>query len=71
MDYFYFGEIFLNFHKSCLNIIETEFRTLFKTNPSVMPFYSFYKDEWNRVSYFDYNGAFLEQSPNTWLLLFR
>jgi hypothetical protein len=36
-----------------------------------MPFYSFYKDEWNRVSYYDYNGTFSEQNSNTWLLLFR
>ena len=52
-------------------IMKFKLRTLFKINPAIMQFYSFYKDEWNRVSYYDYNGAFVEQNSNTWLLLFR
>ena len=36
-----------------------------------MEFYSFYKDEWNRISYFDYNGAYPDQLSTNWLILFR
>ncbi|RNA11153.1 androglobin isoform X31, partial [Brachionus plicatilis] len=36
-----------------------------------MQYYPFYKDEWNRISYTDYNGSYLEQAANTWFILFR
>ena len=46
------------------------FRTMFKHNPDIMPYYSFYKDEWNRIAYVDYNGTYQDQSGG-WFLLFR
>lgn len=36
-----------------------------------MPYYSFYKDEWNKISYSDYNGSYADQPSNTWFILFR
>ncbi|CAF0778069.1 unnamed protein product [Brachionus calyciflorus] len=47
------------------------FRTMFKLNPNIMQYYPFYKDEWNRISYVDYNGSYLEQVGNSWFILFR
>lgn len=44
---------------------------MFKINPSIIEYYSFYKDEWNRISYLDYNGSYPDQSTNNWLILFR
>ena len=44
---------------------------MFKLNPTLAQFYPFYKDEWNRISYVDYNGTYPEQSSNTWFILFR
>lgn len=44
---------------------------MFKVNPSIMQYYSFYRDEWNRISYLDYNGSYAEQPTNNWLILFR
>ena len=44
---------------------------MFKTSPSIMQFYSFYKDEWNRITYADFNGVYSEQPTNTWIILFR
>jgi hypothetical protein len=35
-----------------------------------MEYYSFYKDEWNRISYLDFNGSYPDQTSN-WLILFR
>ena len=43
---------------------------MFKINPSIMEYYSFYKDEWNRISYLDFNGSYPDQTSN-WLILFR
>ncbi len=65
--------------KKCLIVIEQNlhenslllFRSMFKANPSIMQYYSFYKDEWNRISYIDYNGSYPEQPANNWLVLFR
>lgn len=57
----------MNFQENALFL----FRTLFKINPKIMQFYSFYKDEWNRITYFDYNGSFADQNANSWLILFR
>ncbi len=44
---------------------------MFKINPSIMQYYSFYKDEWNRITYADYNGSYLDQVSNSWFILFR
>ena len=44
---------------------------MFKINPPIMQYYSFYKDEWNRISYMDYNGSYLDQVSNSWFILFR
>ena len=44
---------------------------MFKLNPSIMQYYSFYKDEWNRITYCDYNGSYLDQVSNSWFILFR
>ena len=43
---------------------------MFKTQPSIMQYYSFYKDEWNKISYLDFNGSYVETN-NNWLILFR
>lgn len=56
-----------NIHENSLLL----FRTMFKINPDIMQYYSFYKDEWNRISYLDYNGSYVEQPSNNWLILFR
>lgn len=47
------------------------FRHMFKLNPRLTPYYPFYKDEWNRISYSDYNGTYPEQGANTWFIIFR
>jgi hypothetical protein len=47
------------------------FRQMFKINPSLAQYYPFFKDEWNRISFMDYNGAYPEQSNNAWFILFR
>lgn len=65
--------------KRSLNVIEQNvhenslllFRTMFKARPDIMQYYSFYRDEWNRISYLDYNGSYTEQPTNNWLVLFR
>lgn len=33
--------------------------------------YPFYKDEWNKISYADYQGNHPDQPPNTWFIVFR
>jgi hypothetical protein len=47
------------------------FRTMFRLNPAMADFYPFARDEWNRISYVDYNGSHAEQPANSWFLLFR
>lgn len=44
---------------------------MFKLNPQILEFYSFYKDEWNRISYNDYNGSSADPQNSSWLILFR
>ncbi len=56
-----------NLHENSLLL----FRAVFKARPGIMQAYSFYRDEWNRISYLDYNGSYLEQPGNSWLILFR
>ncbi|XP_067675678.1 androglobin-like isoform X1 [Haliotis asinina] len=47
------------------------FREMFKRDPDIMPKYPFYKDEWNKISYADYQGVYPDQPPNTWFTVFR
>jgi hypothetical protein len=47
------------------------FRTMFKSDPDMMSFFPFHKDEWNKISYSDYHGVYPEQPPNTWFVVFR
>ena len=47
------------------------FRLMFKRDPDLFPLFPFYKDEWSRVAYTDYNGSYPEQPPNSWFVVFR
>eukprot|EP00057_Strongylocentrotus_purpuratus_P006163 XP_011660637.1 PREDICTED: androglobin isoform X28 [Strongylocentrotus purpuratus] len=47
------------------------FRTMFKTDPDLMPDFTFYQDEWNKISYVDFQGTYQEQPPHTWFVVFR
>nr|XP_006811496.1 PREDICTED: androglobin-like [Saccoglossus kowalevskii] len=49
----------------------TLFRTIFKIDPELMPKFPFYQDEWNKISYSDYQGNYPDQPPNTWFVVFR
>ncbi len=44
---------------------------MFKADPDLMPRYPFYKDEWNKISYADYQGSHPDQPPATWFVVFR
>ena len=44
---------------------------MFKADSSLMQHYMFHKDEWNRISYTDYPGTYVDQPPNQWFLVFR
>ena len=46
-------------------------RSLFKSDPDLMPHYPFFKDEWNKISYADYAGTHPDQPVNTWFVVFR
>lgn len=54
-----------------LNMLIITIRAMFRIRPDIMEYYSFYKDEWNRISYFDYNGSYPDQYSTNWLILFR
>ncbi|XP_052832610.1 androglobin [Octopus bimaculoides] len=47
------------------------FRNLISKNPQTIPYYSFYKDDWHKISYTDYQGVYGEQPPDTWFVVFR
>ncbi|XP_022081747.1 androglobin-like [Acanthaster planci] len=47
------------------------FRTMFKIDPEMMPDFPFYQDEWNRISYVDFQGTYQEQPANSWFVVFR
>ncbi|XP_071801000.1 androglobin-like isoform X5 [Asterias amurensis] len=47
------------------------FRTMFKIDPEMMPDFPFYQDEWNRISYVDFQGTYQEQPVQTWFVVFR
>lgn len=47
------------------------FRTMFKADPDLMPKYPFFLDEWNKISYADYQGSHPDQTVNTWFIVFR
>ena len=44
---------------------------MFKSDPDLMPKYPFYKDEWNKITYQDYQGNHPDQAPHTWFVVFR
>ena len=46
-------------------------RSLFKSDPDLMPHYPFFKDEWNKISYADYAGTHPDQPVNTWFVVCR
>ena len=46
-------------------------RTFFKADADLMTKYPFYKDEWNKISYADYQGSHPDQPPATWFVVFR
>ena len=47
------------------------FRLMFKRDPGLFPLFPFFKDEWSRVAYTDYNGGYPEQPPQSWFVVFR
>ncbi|XP_013419771.1 androglobin-like [Lingula anatina] len=47
------------------------FRAMFKADPDLMEKYPFHKDEWNKISYADYQGSFPDQPAGTWFVVFR
>ena len=47
------------------------FRLMFKRDPGLFPLFPFFKDEWSRVAYTDYNGTYPEQPPQSWFVVFR
>uniref|UniRef100_A0A2C9K873 Uncharacterized protein n=1 Tax=Biomphalaria glabrata TaxID=6526 RepID=A0A2C9K873_BIOGL len=63
----------------CLTIIEANseenglflLREIFKRNPDIMAQYPFFKDEWNKICYADYKGAYTEQPSMSWFIVFR
>jgi hypothetical protein len=61
------SQIEQNLHENGLYL----FRSMFKINQSIMQYYPFYKDEWNRISYSDYNGTYVDQPSHSWFVLFR
>ncbi|CAI9740823.1 androglobin-like [Octopus vulgaris] len=47
------------------------FRYLISKNPKIIPYHSFYKEDWHKISYTDYQGVYGEQPPETWFVVFR
>ena len=47
------------------------FRLMFKRDPGLFPLFPFFRDEWSRVAYTDYNGSYPEQPPQSWFVVFR
>jgi len=47
------------------------FRLMFKRDSGLFPLFPFFKDEWSRVAYTDYNGTYPEQPPQSWFVVFR
>lgn len=47
------------------------FRFMFKRDSELFPLFPFFKDEWSRVAYSDYNGGYPEQPPQSWFVVFR
>ena len=44
---------------------------MFHNKPDLLIQFPFYKDEWNKIAYADYNGSFPDQPPDTWFVVFR
>ena len=47
------------------------YREIFKENPELFKIFPFYKDEWTRIAFADYNGSYPEQPVNSWFIVFR
>eukprot|EP00794_Sanderia_malayensis_P000438 gene438-1079_t len=47
------------------------YRNMFRDDPDLYKLFPFYKDEWTRISYADYNGSYPEQPVNSWFIVFR
>ncbi|XP_048577844.1 androglobin isoform X3 [Nematostella vectensis] len=47
------------------------FRRMFKRDQELFPLFPFFKDEWSRVAFTDYNGSYPEQPSNSWFVVFR
>ncbi|CAE1312319.1 unnamed protein product [Acanthosepion pharaonis] len=63
----FWAQIELNIEEIGLDL----FRTLFKIDPSLMPYFEFYKDEWNKIAYADYQGTYPEHPADSWCVIFR
>lgn len=63
----YWTHVELNIEEIGLDL----FRTLFKNDPRLMPHYEFYKDEWNKIAYADYQGSYPDHPSDTWFVIFR
>nr|CAB3220044.1 androglobin [Phallusia mammillata] len=46
-------------------------RNLLTKYPVLINYFSFQNDEWNKLSFTDYQGTFNEQAPRTWFILLR
>ncbi|XP_066285114.1 androglobin-like isoform X10 [Branchiostoma lanceolatum] len=46
-------------------------KDMFKQDPELMTRYPFHQDEWNKISYADYQGTFADQPAHTWFVVFR
>eukprot|EP00058_Branchiostoma_floridae_P013566 XP_002599054.1 hypothetical protein BRAFLDRAFT_81713 [Branchiostoma floridae] len=49
----------------------TLLKDMFKQDPDLMTRYPFHQDEWNKISYADYQGTFADQPAHTWFVVFR
>ncbi|XP_035685724.1 androglobin-like [Branchiostoma floridae] len=49
----------------------TLLKDMFKQDPELMTRYPFHQDEWNKISYADYQGTFADQPAQTWFVVFR
>jgi hypothetical protein len=46
-------------------------RTMFRLHPQILPKFSFFQDEWSRITFVDYQGIFPDHPPNSWFVIFR
>ncbi|XP_076825894.1 androglobin-like isoform X2 [Clavelina lepadiformis] len=46
-------------------------RSILKENPELVEKFPFHNDEWNKISFTDYQGTFPDQPPRSWFVVFR